>query len=104
MPNERAGCGWFRRPTAPVDAAVRRASLPPLGTGTEVELVRPAVARLVVQCPVGFGDRAGLDQAVPRQVGHRPRGGAEPPVDRLAVDRTIDDQMGDMNALRRQLA
>src|SRR6516164_11307058 len=101
MPNERARCGWFPHPTTRAAAAVRRSSLPPLDIGAEVEFVRPAVARLVVQCPVGFGDGAGLDQAVRWPVGHRPGGGAEPPVDRLAVDRAIDDQMGNMNILRR---
>jgi hypothetical protein len=45
-----------------------------------------------------------LDQAVRRQIGHRPGGGAEPPVDCLAVDRAIDDQMGDMDVLWCKLA
>src|SRR6202030_2320332 len=78
--------------------------LPPLAVGPEIELVRPAVARLVVQRPVGLGNGAGLDQAVRRKVGHRSGGGAEASVDRLAVDRAVDDQMGNMNILRRELA
>src|SRR6516162_7503218 len=102
-PNGRAGCGWFQYPTAPA-AAARQSSLPPLAIGSQVELVRPAVARLVVQRPIGFGDRAGLDQAVRRQIGHRAGGGAEPSVDRLAVDRAIDDQVSDMDILGRELA
>src|SRR5262252_1253243 len=104
MPNGRARSGWFRRPTTPAAAAVRRPSLPPLAVGPEIELVRPAVARLVVQCPVGFSDGAGLDQAVRRKIGHYSGGGAEPPMDRLAVDRSVDNQMGDMNILRGELA
>src|SRR5262245_9843533 len=104
MPNGRARSGWFRRPTTPAAAAVRRPSLPPFAVGPEIELVRPAVARLVVQCPVGLGDGAGLDQAVRREVGHRSGGGAQPPVDRLAVDRAVDDQTGDMNILPCELA
>src|SRR5271169_6057694 len=104
MPNGRAKSGWFRHPTAPAAAVARRSSLPALAIGTDVELVRPAVARLVVYCPVGFGDGAGPDQAVRRQIGHCPGGGAEPSVDRLAVDRSIDNQMGDMDILWRELA
>src|ERR1700757_3839668 len=100
MPNGRAKCGWFRHPTAPAVAAVRRSSLPPLAVGPEIELVRPAVARLAVQSPVGFSNGVGLDQAVRRKIGHHSGGGAEPPVDRLAVDRAVDDQMGNMNILR----
>src|ERR1700687_879432 len=97
MPNGRAGCGWARPPTARVDAAVPRSSLPLLDIGAHVELVRPAVAGLVVQCPVGLSNRAGLDQAVRRPIRHYPNGDVEPPVDRLAVDRAIDDQMDDMD-------
>src|SRR2546423_500693 len=97
MPNGRAKCGWFQHPTAPAAAAVRRSSLPALAVRPEIELVRPAVARLVVQCPVGFGNGAGLDQAIRRKIGHRSGGGAEPSVDRLAVDRAVDDEMGNMN-------
>src|SRR3984893_4816856 len=104
MPNARAKSGWFRRPTAPAALAVRRSSLPPLAVRPEIELVRPAVARLVLQGPIGLGDGAGLDQAVRRKVGHHSGGGAEPSVDRLAVDRPVDDQMGDMNILRCELA
>src|SRR5258707_8417679 len=104
MPNGRAGCGWFRRPTAPAAAAVRRSSLQPLDIGADVELVRPAVPRLVVQCPVGFGDRAGLDQAVRRRIGDCPGCGAEPPVNSLTVDRAVDDQMDDMDVLWCKLA
>src|ERR1700738_3392294 len=104
MPNGRAGCGWSRPPRAPVAAAVRRSSLPLLDIGADVELVRPAVARLVVQCPVGFGHRAGPDQAVRRPIRHRSGGGAEPPADRLAVDRTIDDQVCYMDVFWCKLA
>src|SRR5437868_7718577 len=104
MPNGRAKSGWFRRPTTPVVAPICRSMLPALAVGPKIELVRPAVARLVVQCPVRFSNGAGLDQAVRRKIGHRSGGGAEPPVDRLAVDRAIDDQMGNMNVLRSELA
>src|SRR5260370_34053554 len=78
--------------------------LPPLAVGLDIELVRPAGARLVVQCPVGLGNGAGLGQAVRPKIGHGSGGGAEPSVDRLAVDRAVDDQMGNMNILRRELA
>src|SRR6516162_3129653 len=101
-PNGRAGCGWFQYPTAPAAVACK-SLLPPLAIGSQVELVRPAVARLVVQRPIGFGDGAGLDQAVRRQIGHR-AGGAESSVNRLAVDRAIDDQVSDVDILRCELA
>src|SRR5437660_12285610 len=104
MPNGRAKSGWFRRPTAPAVAPVCRSLLPPLAVGPDIELVRPAVARLVVQRPVGFSNGAGLDQAVRRKIGHRSGGSAEPPVDRRAVDRAVNDQMGNMNILRSKLA
>src|ERR1700730_14323759 len=103
MPNARAKSGWFQRPTAPAALAVRRSSLPPLAVRPEIELVRPAIARLVVQRPIGLGDGTGLDQAVWREVGHHSCGGAQPSVDRLAVDRAVDDQMGDMDILRCEL-
>src|SRR5690242_19456096 len=99
MPNARAESGWYRRPTAAAAAPVCRSWLPPLAVGPQIELVSPAVSRLIMQRPVGFGNGAGLDQAVRRKIRHYSGGGAEPPVDRLAVDRTIDDQMGNMNIL-----
>src|SRR6516165_7887303 len=104
MPNAPARCGWSRHPTARALAAVWRSSLPPLDIGTDVELVRPAVARLVVQRPIGLGDGAGPDQAVRRPLWHRSVGGREPPMDRRAVDRAVDDQMRDMNILECELA
>src|SRR5260370_21241970 len=104
MPNARATSGWFRRPTTPAAAPLYRSMLPPLAVGPKIELVRPAISRLIVQCPVGLSNGAGLDQAVRRKIGHRSGGGAEPPVDRLAIDRAIDDQMGNMNILRSELA
>jgi hypothetical protein len=39
-----------------------------------------------------------------RKIGHHSGGGAEPSVDRLAVDRAVDDQMGNMNIFRCELA
>src|SRR6516225_6534552 len=104
MPSGRAMSGWFRRPTTLAVATVFRSSLPPLAVGPQIELVRPAVSRLVVQCPVGFSNGARLDQAVRRKLGHYSGGGAEAPADRLAVDRAVDDQMGDVNILRCKLA
>jgi hypothetical protein len=59
---------------------------------------------LIVQRPIGFGNGAGLDQAVRGKIGYHSGGGAEPPVDRLAVDRAIDNQMGNMNIFRCELA
>src|SRR4029077_13044949 len=99
MPSERAQFGSFQPPIAPAAAALCRSLLPPLAVGAEVEFVRPAVARLVVQSPIGLGNGIGLDQAVRRKIGHRAGRGAEPSVDGLAVDRTVDDQMGNMNIL-----
>src|SRR5215831_3916645 len=104
MPNARAKSGWFPRPTAPAAAAVCRSSLPPLAVRPDIELVRPTIARLIVQRPIGFSYGVGLDQAVRRKIGHRAGRGAEQSVDGLAIDRTVDDQMGNMNILGCELA
>ena len=56
-----------------------------------------------MQNPVGFGDRVGLDQAVRPKIRHHSGRGTEPFVNRLAVDRPVDDEMGNMNIFGPQL-
>src|SRR5438045_9572873 len=103
MPNARAKSGWFRRPTGPAVAPICRSMLPPFAVWPKIELVRPAVSRLMVQCPVGFSNGAGLDQPVRRKIGHRSGSGAEPLVDRRALYRPSDDPTGYMDILRSDL-
>ncbi|SPA07906.1 hypothetical protein CBM2625_B110181 [Cupriavidus taiwanensis] len=75
--------------------------LPAFHPGTQVQLMRPRVARLLVQHPVGIGDMVGIDDAVlglgrvaVREVFANP----------LGVDGGIDHQVRDVDVLWPQFA
>ena len=69
-------------------------------------LERPGVARLLIDLPIGLGDRRRPHQPAGIEIGERRL--ALPLLDPLAhpcgIDAGVDDQMGDMDALRTELA
>src|SRR5215468_4091396 len=63
--------------------------------GPQLHFPGPGAARLLQHVPVAQRDGVGIEHGV------RPVGGFGP---RCAADAAVDDEMRDMNALRRQLA
>src|ERR1700758_2582404 len=80
------------------------AILPCLRCGPEIELVGPAVPRLLVREPIGLRDRCRLGEAVRRDVVDLPSARLEAGANRIAVDGGIDDQVHDMDVLGPQFA
>src|SRR5437773_6375812 len=74
--------------------------------GPDLALERPGVARLLVDLPIGLGDRSWPHQPARIEIGEGPL--AFPLPDPLpypgGVDAGVNDQMGDMDALRAELA
>src|SRR6185312_81003 len=78
---------------------------PLLRGGPKIELVSPAVFRLLMREPIGFRDRARPGQRIGENVpGLDAACGLQPGANGVAVDGGIDDQMNDMNVLWSKLA
>src|SRR5947209_13845726 len=79
---------------------------PFLREGPDLALERPGIARLLVNLPIGLADRGGAHQPAGVEIGERRVALAL--LDAIAhpfgVDPGVDDQMGDMDALRAELA
>src|SRR5689334_5532342 len=67
----------------------------------EVDLVRPRRPRLPMDLPIRLRDRVDAEQAVLAAFGQQLRPAAQQP---LAKDAAVDDDVGDMQALRAELA
>src|SRR6516164_773042 len=63
--------------------------------GTQLNLLRPRAARLLQDVQVGLRDGVGVEQGVRRVTGQRAA---------CAADATVDDEMGNVDTLRRELA
>src|SRR5690606_41097130 len=66
----------------------------------EIELMRPGIARLAVDLPIGFRDVIGIQDPVLlfQRIARR-----KIVADEGRVDRAVDDRMCDMDALRSKL-
>src|ERR1700722_7926930 len=79
---------------------------PFLRKGPDLALERPGVARLLINLPIGLGNRFRLHQPSRIEIGEGrlPLSLLNPLAHPGGVDAGIDDQMGDMDALRAELA
>src|ERR1700739_3918709 len=79
---------------------------PFLRKGSDLAFERPSVARLLIDLPIGLGDRFRPHQPAGIEIDEG--GLALPLLDPLAhpcrVDAGVDDQMGDVDVLRTELA
>src|SRR5579859_4867050 len=79
-------------------------SLPLLAKGADFELERPGALRLLIELPVGFRDRGGRHQKVGVVQRVRPERLQPPLTHPFGVDAGINDEVGDMDILRPELA
>src|SRR6266446_10309775 len=79
---------------------------PFLCKGSDLALERPGVARLLINLPIGLGDRFRPHQPPRIEIGEGRLALAllDPLAHPGGVDAGIDDQMGDVDALRAELA
>src|SRR5882672_8358103 len=78
--------------------------LPLLAKGTNFQLKGPGAARLLIELPVGLRDRRRRHQQIRIVEGARPER-LDPPLPYpFGIDAGIDDEMGDVDVLRAQLA
>src|SRR5215470_1699072 len=78
---------------------------PSFGKGSDLAFERPGVARLLVNLPIGLGDRSRPHQPARIEIGEGLLAFAllDPLAHPRRVHTGIDDQMSDMDALRTEL-
>ena len=79
---------------------------PFLGKGPDLALERPGVARLLIDLPIGLGDRGRPHQPARIEIGERrlPLPLRDPLAHPRRIDAGVDDQMGDVDVFRTQFA
>src|SRR5215218_1349067 len=78
--------------------------LPFLAEGTYFQLGAPGTARLLVEQPIGFGDRRRRHQQVGIIERVRPQRLDPPLAHPLGIHAGVDNEMGDVNVLRSKFA
>src|SRR6185369_17278951 len=77
--------------------------LPRLAERTNFQLERPGAARLLVELPIGLGDRRWRHQEIGIIERIRPQRLDSPLAHPLGVHAGVDDEMSDMDVLRSEL-
>src|SRR5271169_477298 len=74
--------------------------------GSDLALERPGVARLLINLPIGFGDRGRPHQPARSKTGQRRLAFSllDPLAHPLGIDAGVDDEVGDVDALWPELA